>query len=167
MNSLLLLLIFDSVYLCALAIWIGSTFFWITGVLPVVSNSISISSEARGRVCKMLARYCTGVLASAALALASLVYSAIASPSLRGVRVGFSAVLIIVAALTVLSISNGLIPRIEKTGLDQKREENLLWRKCRQRCLILIGLGVVLLVGYAFRGPTPPTSPQGEVLYWQ
>ena len=160
-----LLPLFDSVYLIALATWIGSLAFWLFGVAPVLRRHLT--GPQLERVEREIAQRCClwGTVASA-LALGALVYGTLSSPTLRGPLAGAAAGLILCATLSMLYVANGLLPRLAKLNAEPA-EEPAATAGTRARgkqtieslltLSLVIGLG--LLAAHAFRDRLRPAGP--------
>ncbi len=155
-SGLDLLHLLDSVYLLAMASWVGSQLFFVIGVAPIVFRVLPI--EYAGKFLRALfPRYFAWGAISGSVALPCLVCGALAVPELRGPAIGVQAVLIVAGILLNLYCGNVLTPRINAArdaGEEAKdRFESLHRWSVRWNGLVLL-IGVVLLVWHAFR-PVP------------
>jgi uncharacterized membrane protein len=152
----LLLSIFDSVYLFALAAWVGSILFFSFAVAPVIFRVLG--AEAGGRFVRALfpKYYAWGVVCGA-IALPALVAAPLAFPEYKGYWVGVQAMLILAGILIFLYCGNSLTPAInaarDEGPAGAERFDRLHKRSVRLNAVALL-LGLVLIVAHATRRPT-------------
>lgn len=159
MSSLNLLRIFDSVFLVAMASWLGSLLFLSFGVAPKISQALP-PDQASSLVRSLFRRCYTWGAISGAIALPAVVCGPLAVPELRGPVVGLRAGLILAGILAMFYCANVLIPALDAfhgAPPDQadraERQEN---RLVVLNSLVMV-VGVGLLVAHAYRRP-PATS---------
>jgi hypothetical protein len=154
-----LLAIFDSVYVLALAAWVGSILFFSFVVAPIVFRVLG--AEAGGRFVRALfPRYYTWGAVSGAIALPAAIAVPLCFPELRGPSVAVQALTIMAGTLIMLYAGNSLTPAInvarDAGPAGQARFDRLHRRSVRLNAVALL-LGVGLLVAFANR-PVPRTS---------
>ena len=166
-----LLGIFDSVYVLALAAWLGSLLFFSFGVAPVIFQVLG--AEAGGKFVRALfPRYYLWGVICLSLALASLVCGALAFPELRGSRIAAQEVGLIGSILITLYCGQSLTPAINTArdaGPDHASRFDRLHRRSVQLNGLMILVGLVLVVVFATRPAlrtsgileTPPGAPVG------
>jgi hypothetical protein len=168
-----LMVLFDSVYLVALAAWVGSVLFVSFGVAPVIFRVLG--PEAGGRFVRVLfPRYYQWGAICGAIALPSAVAVPLCFPELRGPWVGVQALVIIAATLIMLYAGNALTPAINAARdagpLGESRFARLHRRSVQLNVLVLV-MGLGLLVGFAARRvprtegivePTPVERAEAE-----
>jgi len=153
------MVVFDSIYLIAMAAWVGSILFFSFGVTPVVSNAFG--AESGGKFIQALSPpyYLWGAI-SGAVALPSAVAVPLAFPELRGPWVGIQALVILAATLITLYTGNSLTPAINAARdagpVARDRFDRLNRRSVRLNRVVLI-LGIGLLIAFASR-PRPKTA---------
>jgi hypothetical protein len=148
-----LLVVFDSVYLLAMASWVGSVAYFWFGVVPLISKVLG--DEVGGLFSRC---YVWGAV-SGAVALPAFVAGPLCFPEYRGPAVGVQALALLGCTLLMLYGGNSLTPAIiEAQGLGPEGEERLV--RLRRRSVALNG--VVLLVGasliVAFTARRPPVT---------
>lgn len=153
-----LLALFDSVYVLALAAWVGSLLFFSFGVAPIIFRVLG--AEAGGRFVRALfPRYYAWGAVSGAIALPAYLGVPLSFPELRGPMVGVQALVILAGTLSMLYGGNSLTPAINAArdaGPEGKaRFDRLHRRSVRLNGLVLV-LGVGLLIAFANR-PSPRT----------
>jgi hypothetical protein len=152
----MLLVVFDSVYLLAMASWVGSIAYFSFGVAPLIFGVLGV--EAGGRFVRALfPRYYLWGAISGAVALPAFVAGPLCVPEYRGPVVGVQAMVILGCTLIMLYAGNTLTPAINQArdaGVDgEARFARLHRRSVRLNGLVLV-LGVGLLVAFAARrGP--------------
>jgi hypothetical protein len=154
-----LMILFDAVYLTALASWVGSILFFSFAVAPII---FGVLGEAAGGkfVRALFPRYYAWGAISGAIALPAAVGVPLAFPEMRGPWVALQALAILAGTLLMLYAGNALTPEINAArdagpaGAD--RFDRLHKRSVRLNVVALL-IGVGLLVGYAAR-PGPKTS---------
>lgn len=98
MNGLTLLRVFDSIYLAALGVWLGTIAFCTLGIRPLFrSHPCPADLEVQCRRRSYMWGACCG-----ALALPALVCGALGVPELRGVWLGVQAAVLLVLLLAML-----------------------------------------------------------------
>ena len=167
------MVLFDAVYLVALAAWVGSVLFVSFGVAPVIFKVLG--AEAGGRFVRVLfPRYYQWGAISGAIALPSAVAVPLCFPELRGPWVGVQALALIAATLVMLYAGNVLTPAINAARdagpSGEGRFQRLHRRSVRLNGLALV-IGVGLLIGFAARRapksagivePTPVERAEAE-----
>lgn len=172
MTARLLLPIFDSVYLFALASWVGSILFFSFGVAPVIFRVLG--KEAGGRFVRALfPRYYAWGVVGGAVALPAFLGVPLAFPEYKGPWVGVQAGLILAGILIFLYCANSLTPAINSArdeGPEGADRFDRLHKRSVQWNAVALVLGLILLVAHATRRP-PLTrgieelSPQGRLEY--
>jgi hypothetical protein len=153
--------LFDSVYLIALAAWIGSFLFLSLGVVPLVSRLMG--PPARETLVRALfPRYCLWGAICGALALPSMVAVPLCYPEYRGGMIGLRALAIIASILVVLYTGNLLGQSNIAAGNgarnpDAKPQFERLYRRALSLNGIAVAVALALLVAFATR-PAPRTS---------
>jgi hypothetical protein len=154
-----LLAVFDSVYLIALASWVGSTLFFSFGVAPIMFKEPA--ADAAGRLVRALyPRYYLWGAISGAVALPAFVAGPLCYHEYRGAMVGVQALAMIGCILVMLHGGNSLATAMNlardggASGLQ--RFQRLHRRAVRLNALVMV-VGLVLLVAFATR-PAPRTS---------
>jgi hypothetical protein len=149
----MLLAIFDSVYLFALACWVGSIVFFSFAVAPIISNALG--KESAGKFVRaMLPRYYAWGVVSSAVALPALVCGPLSFPELRGPMVGVQALLIILGLAIMLYCGNTLTPAINAArgeGPESAERFDRLHKRSVSLNVVVLLIGIVLLVGFASR----------------
>lgn len=158
MTARYLLAIFDSVYVLALAAWVGSILFFSFAVAPIIFRVLG--TEAGGRFVRALfPRYYTWGAVSGAVALPAAIAVPLSFPELRGPAVAVQALTILAGTLIMLYAGNSLTPAINAARdagpAGQARFDRLHRRSVRLNAVALV-LGVGLLVAFANR-PLPKT----------
>ena len=155
MTPRLLLTIFDSVYVVALAAWVGAILFFSFGVAPIIFRVLGPESAAKF-VRALFPRYYAWGVGATAIALPALICGPLTYPELRGVNVGVQAALIVVGLLLMLYCGNSLTPAIN-AARDAGPSEATRFDRLHKRSVQLNGvallLGLGLLVGFAIRRP--------------
>jgi hypothetical protein len=154
-----LLALFDSVYLIALASWLGSAVFCSFVVAPIIFKRFG--AETGGKVVRALwPRYYLWGAISGAVALPAFVAGPLCYHEYRGAMVGVQALAMIGCILVMLYGGNSLVPAIDRAREDgpsnQARLQRLYRRAVRLNILVML-VGLALLVGFATR-PSPQTS---------
>jgi len=150
---------FDSVYLIALTVWVGSILFFSFGVAPIIFTVLG--SENGGKFVRALfpTYFAWGAIAGA-IALPAFVAVPLCYPEYRGSSVGIQSLLILGGTLIMLYAGNSLTPAINAArdaGFEgQVRFKKLHQRSVRLNALVLI-IGLGLLIAFANR-PAPRTS---------
>jgi uncharacterized membrane protein len=151
----LLLSIFDSVYLFALAAWVGSILFFSFAVAPVIFRVLG--AEAGGRFVRALfPRYYAWGVVCGSVALPAFIAAPLAFPEYKGYWVGLQAMLIVAGILIFLYCGNSLTPAInaarDEGPAGAERFNRLHKRSVRLNAVALL-LGIVLIVAHATRRP--------------
>lgn len=149
----MLRVLFDSVYLIALASWVGSILFFSFGVAPIIFRVLG--DEAGGRFVRALfPRYYQWGAFSGAISLPCAVAVPLAFPELRGPWVGVQSLVIIVGTLITLYAGNVLTPAINAARDGGPANAGLFHRlhrrSVRLNAFVLL-LGIGLLVAHAAR----------------
>ncbi len=105
MSARFLMALFDSIYVIALAAWIGSALFLSLGLIPLIVKQLG-PEPAEKLVRALLPRYCVWGAICGALALSSMVAVPLCYPEYRGVKVGVQALAIISCILITLYVGN-------------------------------------------------------------
>ncbi len=154
-----LLTLFDSVYLAALAVWIGGAIFFTFALGPVLFKAVGAES-ARALVRAVYPRYYSGGAISGAVALASFVAGPLCFQEYRRAMVAVQALAIICVTLLMLYGGNALTPAICTEGrdgaLNAAQIEHLRRREVSLNVLVLL-VGLSLMVAHVAR-PAPTTS---------
>jgi uncharacterized membrane protein len=154
-----LLTLFDSVYLAALAVWIGGAIFFTFALGPSLFKVVGTEST-RALIQAVYPRYYSGGAISGAVALASFVAGPLCFQEYRRAMVGVQALAIICMTLLMLYGGNALTPAISTGGrdgaLNAAQLEHLRRREVGVNVLVLL-VGLSLLVAYVAR-PAPTTS---------
>jgi len=158
-TSRYLLAIFDSVYVVALAAWVGSSLFFSFGLAPIIFKVLG--AETGGKFVRaVFPRYYLWGAISGAVALPAFVAGPLCYHEYRGAMVGVQALAIIAGILIMLYGGNTLTPAINQAR-DGGPSHHERFVRLHRRAVLLNGLvmvvGVLLLVGFATR-PAPRTS---------
>ncbi|MGO9470971.1 MAG: DUF4149 domain-containing protein [Isosphaeraceae bacterium] len=159
MSARFLMALFDSIYVIALAAWIGSALFLSLGLIPLIVKQLG-PEPAEKLVRALLPRYCVWGAICGALALSSMVAVPLCYPEYRGVKVGVQALAIIACILITLYVGNSKPSvRIEAsgTGLSYPGRFMPLFRHAISLNALVAITGVVLLIAFATRA-SPKTS---------
>jgi hypothetical protein len=106
-----LLALFDSIYLAALSIWIGSAVFMVFGLAPVLLRAID--SESASKLARVIfPRYYAAGAIAGAIALPSFVAGPLCYSEYRGAMVAVQALAIIFGILLMLYGANSIVPAI-------------------------------------------------------
>ena len=155
MTPRLLLTIFDSVYVVALAAWVGAILFFSFGVAPIIFRVLGAESAAKF-VRALFPRYYAWGVGATAIALPALICGPLTYPELRGASVGLQAALIVVGLLLMLYCGNSLTPAINAArdaGPSEAGRFDRLHKRSVQLNGVALLLGLGLLVGFAIRRP--------------
>jgi uncharacterized membrane protein len=154
-----LLVIFDSVYVLALASWVGGNLFLSFGVAPLIFRVLGAEMGARF-VRALFPRYYAWGAISGAIALPAFLGVPLSYPEYRGPMVAVQAFLILAGILIMLYAGNSLTPAINAARdagpAEQARFERLHRRSVVLNAVVLL-IGVGLLVAHEAR-PLPRTS---------
>jgi hypothetical protein len=147
---------FDSVYLLALATWVGCVFFYSFAVAPTVSRALG--SEQGGGLLRILSprHYSWGAMAGA-IALPAFVAVPLCYPEYRGAGVGLQALVILTCILAMLYGANSLTPGINTARDHGTLGHERLQRRSRLLDMFVLAAGIWLLIAFANR-PAPRTS---------
>jgi Domain of unknown function (DUF4149) len=153
-----LLALFDSVYLTALSIWIGSAVFMVFGLDPILVKAIG-SESASKLVRAIYPRYYVGGAIAGAVALPAFVAGPLCYREYRGAMVAVQALAIIFGILLMLYGANSLTPAIGMAHGDAARGPRRLehGRLATGLNLMLVLVAISLLVAHVIR-PSPKTS---------
>ena len=167
-----LLIVFDSVYLAALSMWIGGAIFFTFVLAPALLKTCS-PEQALTLVRALYPRYFLGGAISGAVALASFVAGPLCYHEYRGAMVGVQAMVIIGVILLNLYGGNSLTPGIRTAGRDSAADFTQLERVRRRTAslsFLILVIGLSLLAVHAAR-PIPKTlgirelAPQERARY--
>jgi len=151
--------LFDSIYVIALAVWIGSALFLSPAVIPLIVKQLG-PEPGEKLVRALLSRYCVWGAICGALALTSMVAVPLCYPEYRGAKVGVQALAIISCILITLYVGNSATsPRNEARGAGSSYQgpyPPLDRRAFSLNALVAIA-GVGLLAAFATRAG-PKTS---------
>lgn len=151
MNAAFLRIVFDSVYVLALAAWVGGLAFFTAAIAPILFTGAE--AEAR-RLTRLLPRWYAWGTICGAVALPSAMGVPLSFPEYRNTLVGVRAVAIVAGTLMMLHAGNSLAPAIAAAPADE-RARRLRRLVGLNGAAIVIGAG--LLVAFANR-PAPRTS---------
>jgi hypothetical protein len=159
-NARFLLALFDTVYLLALATWLGGTAFFTFGLSPWILKVFD-AKTGEWFIRDRLPRFYAWGATAGAVALPALVGGPLSFPNeLRGPAVGIQAIVVVLAALIMLYCGNALAPAIgavQKLGAaSAERFRQLQRRLIFLNCLVMV-LGASLIAGYVLR-PKPRSS---------
>ncbi len=159
MTARYLLAVFDSVYVIALASWIGSTLFFTFALTPIIFKVLG--DENAGKLFHaLLPRYYLWGAISGAAALPAFVAGPLCYREYRGAMVGVQALAMIGGILIMLYGGNSLARAIDvaRDGNPASRERiRRLQRRARRLNAVVMAVGFGLLVAFATR-PRPQTS---------
>jgi hypothetical protein len=154
-----LLVFFDSIYLTALAVWIGSAVFMVFGLNPSLLNAIG-SESASKLIRAIYPRYYVGTAIAGAVALPAFVAGPLCYREYRGAMVAVQAIVIIFGILLMLYGANSLTPAIGKSPEDAAADASRVehWRRLATGLnLLLVAVALSLLVAHVIR-PAPKTA---------
>jgi len=168
----LLLSIFDSVYLFALAAWVGSVLFVSFGVAPIIFKVLDPSSASRF-VRALFPRYYAWGVVSSSLALPAYLGVPLTFTEYRGGWVGVQSALILASILIFLYCGNTLVPAINTArgaGPSEKPRFDRLHKRSVGLNAVLLLVGIILLLTHATRLPpqtegTLEMTPQERQVY--
>ncbi len=150
-----LLVLFDALYLLALAAWVGAIAFFSFGVAPIIFRVLGKESAAIF-VRALFPRYYVWGATAAAVALPALVCGAMTTPEMRGPKIGIQAMFLLGGALIMLYCGNSLTPAINaaRDGGPETagRFDALHKRSVRLNALSLL-IGIGLIIAHAARPP--------------
>jgi hypothetical protein len=153
-----LLILFDTVYLVALSVWVGSALFLAFGVMPIISKVLGTEAVAKFERA-LLPRYYTWGATAGAVALAAFVSGPLSVPEFRGFRVAWNSGLLLAGTLIMLYCGNSLVPTVNAASDTGPNGQGQLER-LRRRSVWLNGavllIGLILLAAFASR-PAPTT----------
>jgi hypothetical protein len=154
-----LMALFDSIYVIALAAWIGSAVFLSLGVIPLIVKQLG-AEPGEKLVRALLPRYCLWGAICGALALPSMVAVPLCYPEYRGAKVGVQALAIISCTLITLYMGASLTSAMDEeraTGPSCQGRLTPLYRRAFLLNALVSITGVGLLVAFATRA-APKTS---------
>jgi hypothetical protein len=156
--------LFDSIYVIALAAWIGSALFLWLGVTPLVVKQLG-AEPGEKLVRALLSRYCVWGAICGAIALPSMVAVPLCYPEYRGAKVGVQALAIISCILITLYVGNSPVSAMTEartTGPSRRGRLTPLYRRALSLNVLVSIIGVGLLVAFATRA-APKTSGISEL----
>jgi hypothetical protein len=148
-----LLAIFDSVYLLALAALVGSLLFFLFGVAPILPRVLG--AEVGRQLMKVLVPFyhLWGVVCCA-IALPALICGAFCFPELRGPMIGVQAASIVTSVVMLVLSVRGMTPLINEARdggpTSPWRFDRLHHGTVRNNAVVLL-ISVVLLIAFASR----------------
>ena len=153
MNAPILLAVFNSIYVLALAAWVGSVAFLSFGVAPIIFRVLGM--EAGGKFTRVLfPRYYLWGATAGAIALPAVVCGPMTYPELRGPAVLVQAVFVMAGALIMLYCGNSLTPAINAARDSgpggAAKFDRLHKRSVRLNAVVLV-IGAGLLIAFAAR----------------
>jgi hypothetical protein len=154
-----LMALFDSIFLIALAGWIGSALFLSVGVIPLFFKQLR-TEDAEKLVRTLLPRYGVWGAICGALTLSSLVAVPLCYPEFRGARVGVQALAIISCILITLYVGNSATatPDTRRApGASSGEQEPHWYRRTVALNVVVVLSGIALLIAFTTRG-APMTS---------
>ena len=154
-----LLALFDSIYLSALAVWIGGAVFMVFGLNPILLKTIG-SESASKFIRAIYPRYYLGGAIAGAVALPAFVAGPLCYREYRGAMVGAQALAIIFGIFLMLYGANSLTPAMGSAHDNGSPGPTRLesWQRLATGLnLLLIALALLLLVTLVIR-PAPKTS---------
>jgi hypothetical protein len=158
-NARFLLVIFDSVYVLALATWFGSLLFYSFGIAPVVSRIVVTDAGAR-LARALLPRFYTWGVISGSISLPAYLGVPLSYEEYRGPVVAVQAGLILAATLLMLYGANSLTPAFGAAcaaGPEAAARVERLHRRSIGLNVVALALVAILLVSFANR-PAPRTA---------
>ncbi len=159
MSARFLMALFDSIYVIALAAWIGSALFLSLGMIPLIVKQLG-PEPGEKLVRALLQRYCVWGAICGALALSSMVAVPLCYPEYRGVKVGVQALAIISCILITLYVGNSMTSAMNEargTGRSRPGRFTPLSRRAFSLNALVSITGVGFLIAFATRGG-PKTS---------
>ncbi len=159
MSARFLMAIFDSIYVIALAAWIGSASFLSLGMIPLIIKQLG-PEPGENLVRALLPRYCVWGAICGALALPSMVAVPLCYPEYRGAKVGVQALAIISCILITIYVGNAMTSAMNEardTGRSRPGRLTPLFRRAFSLNALVSITGVGLLIAFATRGG-PKTS---------
>lgn len=158
MTAPILLAIFNSIYVIALAAWVGSIAFFSFGVAPIVFRVLG--SEAGGKFLRVLfPRYYLWGATAGAIALPAVVCGPMTYPELRGPAVGVQALFVVAGALIMLYCGNALTPAINAArdaGPAGAAKFDRLHKRSVRLNAVVLAIGIGLLIAFASRAGSHP-----------
>jgi uncharacterized membrane protein len=159
LSARFLLGLFDSVYVLALAAWIGSVLFVSVALTPLIFKILG--GESGGRfVCALFPRFYAWAAIAGAIALPAYVAVPLCYPEYRGPWVGVQALILLACVLVMLYAGNSLTPAINAArdaGPASKEQFERLRRRSVWLNILVLVAGSGLLCAFAVR-PAPRTS---------
>ncbi len=136
-----LLALFDSIYVLAMALLVGSIVFFSFAVAPIIFRVLG--AEAGGRFVRALfPRYYLWGAICGAIALPAFVAGPLCFPEYRGIAVGIQALMLLCCTLIMLYGGNSLVPEINRARDEgpssHDRFERLHRRSVRLNALVLV-----------------------------
>jgi Domain of unknown function (DUF4149) len=154
-----LMALFESIYVIALAGWIGGALFLSSGIIPLVFKQLD-AVQAEKLVRALLPRYCVWGAICGALALSSMVAVPLCYPEYRGAKVGVQALAIISCILITLYVGNSPTPAPNAgraPSPSSRGRISALGRRASFLSALVAITGIALLIAFATRA-APTTS---------
>jgi hypothetical protein len=151
--------LFDSIYVIALAVWIGSALFLSLEVIPLIARQLR-ADEGSTMIGALLPRYCVWGAVCGALALPSMVAVPLCYPEYRGTQVGVQALAIILCIMITLFVGSSLAraaKELRALGLARQERLSPAYRRALSLNAVVAVTGVGLLIAFATRA-APKTS---------
>ncbi len=155
MGALNLLHLFDSVFLIAMAGWVGSLMVLGFGIRPVAERCLRAEEAATFERALAARLFAWGAICGA-IALPALVCGPLAVPEMRQPAIGLQAIVILGGILGMFYGGNVLVPALAAFSASPAAAVPLRRRQTTVATLVLIA-NLGLLVAHAFR--EPPRSP--------
>jgi Domain of unknown function (DUF4149) len=159
MSSRVLLALFDSTYVIALSVWVGSMLFFSLGVAPVIFGVLG--EQMGGKFVRaVFPRYYLWGAIAGAIALPAFVAGPLCYHEFRGPMVGVQALVIIAGVLGMLYGGNSLTPAVNQArdaGPAGRDRFNQLHRRAVWLNALVLLAGIGLLIAFAVRR-APRTS---------
>lgn len=151
MSALNLLHLFDSVFLIAMAGWVGSLLVLGFAVRPVAEHCLEAEDASAFERALAARLYVWGAVCGA-IALPALICGPLAVPELRGPAIGIQAMVVLAGILATLYCGNVLVPALDAAATNPAAARPLRIRMATLGNLVLIA-ALGLLVAHAYREP--------------